>query len=77
MLTHRQHGGEQIEQRSTQVVLTPVAGSRARRGPGPSQQLQQENDVGRDTVLHAIEILRNEGLVFTVPRRGTYSPDVK
>jgi DNA-binding transcriptional regulator YhcF (GntR family) len=32
----------------------------------------------RDTVLRAIEILRNEGLVFTVPRRGTYvSPDAK
>jgi hypothetical protein len=29
-------------------------------------------------VLHAIEILRTEGLVFTVPRRGTYvSPDNK
>ena len=38
MLTHRQHGGDQIQQRSAQVVLTPVAGSRARRGPGPSQR---------------------------------------
>jgi len=29
-------------------------------------------------VLRAIEILREEGLVFTVPRRGTYvSPDTK
>ena len=28
-------------------------------------------DVGRDTVLRAIDILRSEGLVFTVPRRGT------
>jgi DNA-binding GntR family transcriptional regulator len=28
------------------------------------------------TVLRAVEILRDEGLVFTVPRRGTYvSPD--
>jgi hypothetical protein len=33
---------------------------------------------GRDTVLRAIEILREEGLVFTAPRRGTYvSPDTK
>jgi GntR family transcriptional regulator len=40
------------------------------------KQLQQEHDVGRDTVLRAVEILRNEGLVFTVPRRGTYvGPD--
>ena len=36
------------------------------------QQLQQEYGVGRDTVLRAIEILRAEGLVFTVPRRGSY-----
>ena len=42
------------------------------------KQLQQEQDVGRDTVLRAIDILRTEGLVFTVPRRGTYvSPDAK
>ncbi len=44
-----------------------------RSGPMPSvKQLQQEHDVGRDTVLRAVEILRTEGLVFTVPRRGTY-----
>lgn len=30
------------------------------------------------TVLRAVEILRDEGLVFTVPRRGTYvSPDTR
>ena len=36
------------------------------------QQLQQEQDVGCETVLAAIDILRSEGLVLTVPRRGTY-----
>jgi len=36
------------------------------------KQIQQEYGVGRDTVLRAVEILRTEGLVFTVPRRGTY-----
>jgi len=48
-------------------------------GPLPSvKQLQQEHDVGRDTVLRAIDVLRSEELVFTVPRRGTYvSPDAK
>ena len=48
-------------------------------GPLPSvRQLQQVHDVGRDTVLRAIDILRTEGLVFTGPRRGTYfSPDAK
>lgn len=42
-------------------------------GPLPSvKALQETYDVGRDTVLRAIEVLRTEGLVFTVPRRGTY-----
>jgi DNA-binding GntR family transcriptional regulator len=44
-----------------------------RSGPLPSvKTLQETHDVGRDTVLRAIEILRAEGLVFTVQRRGTY-----
>ena len=42
------------------------------------KQLQQEHGVGRDTVLRTVEILRDEGLVFTVRRRGTYvSPDTR
>ena len=50
-----------------------------RTGPLPSvKQLQLEYGVGRDTVLRSIAILREEGIVFTVPRRGTYvSPDAK
>lgn len=42
-------------------------------GPLPSTvTLQEDYDVGRDTVLRAVDILRAEGLVFTVKRRGTY-----
>jgi DNA-binding GntR family transcriptional regulator len=42
-------------------------------GPLPSgPTLEQEYAVGRDTALRAISILRDEGLVFTVKRRGTY-----
>src|SRR5262249_41147402 len=50
-----------------------------RDGRLPSvKQLQQEHDVGRDTLPRAVEILRDEGPVFTVPRRGTYvSPDTR
>ena len=50
-----------------------------RTGPLPSvKRLQLEYGVGRLTVLRSIEILREEGIVFTVPRRGTYvSPDAK
>ena len=55
------------------ILRTQIADGQWRTGPLPSvKQLQQEHDVGRDTVLRAIELLRNEGLVFTVPRRGTY-----
>jgi DNA-binding GntR family transcriptional regulator len=34
--------------------------------------LQQVYDVGRDTVLKALKILVDEGLVFSVQSRGYY-----
>lgn len=34
--------------------------------------LVQEHGVSRDTVRKAIAVLRDEGLVFTVPQRGSY-----
>ena len=34
--------------------------------------LQQEYAVGRDTVLHALRLLREAGLIITVPKRGSY-----
>ena len=44
-----------------------------RTGPLPSvQALQQEFGVGRDTVLHALRLLRDAGVVFTGPKRGSY-----
>jgi DNA-binding transcriptional MocR family regulator len=43
-------------------------------GPLPSvKQFQQQHDVDRDTVLRAVEILRDEGLVFTVPGEAPMS----
>jgi GntR family transcriptional regulator/MocR family aminotransferase len=55
------------------ILRDQIAGGQWRTGPLPSvKQLQEEHDVGRDTVLRAIDILREEGLVFTVSRRGTY-----
>lgn len=39
----------------------------------PSESaLAQTYEVGRDTVRHAVAVLRDEGLVFTVPQRGTF-----
>lgn len=41
--------------------------------PVPSETtLQQEYGVSRDTVRHALEILREAGLVVTVRGKGTY-----
>jgi DNA-binding GntR family transcriptional regulator len=55
------------------ILRAQIGAGQWRTGPLPSvKQLQQEHNVGRDTVLRALELLRAEGLVFTVPRRGTY-----
>lgn len=44
-----------------------------RTGPLPSvKSLQQDYGVGRDTVLHALRLLRDQGLIFTVAKRGSY-----
>ena len=74
------HGApEPAYQQLADVLRGRIAKGEWRSGPLPSvKQLQQEYGVGRDTVLRAVEILRTEGLVFTVPRRGTYvTPDSK
>ena len=68
------HGApEPAYQQLSAILRMRIAKGEWRSGPLPSvKQLQQEYGVGRDTVLRAIDILREEGLVFTVPRRGTY-----
>lgn len=68
------HGApEPAYQQLSAILRGRIAKGEWRNGPLPSvKQLQQEYDVGRDTVLRAVEILRAEGIVFTVPRRGTY-----
>jgi DNA-binding GntR family transcriptional regulator len=41
--------------------------------PIPSEkQLVGEHGVTRNTVRHAVDVLRQRGLVYTVPHRGTY-----
>jgi GntR family transcriptional regulator len=41
--------------------------------PIPSEaQLEQEFGVARATARHAVAVLRDEGLVVTVPGMGTY-----
>jgi GntR family transcriptional regulator len=73
------HGApEPAYQQLSAILRTRIASGEWRTGPMPSvKQLQQEYGVGRDTVLRAVDILRAEDLVFTVPRRGTYVRDRK
>jgi len=50
-----------------------TSGELAHDDPVPSESyLQQTHGVSRVTVRKAIEVLRNEGLVYTLPQRGTY-----
>jgi GntR family transcriptional regulator len=59
--------------------LVEILAGRIERGelqpnrPVPSETtLQQEFGLARGTVRHAMAVLRERGLVFTVPQRGTY-----
>jgi DNA-binding GntR family transcriptional regulator len=55
------------------ILRNRIAAGEFDRGPLPSvTTLMGTYDIGRDTVIRAVDVLRAEGLVFTVKRRGTY-----
>ncbi|GAB7049524.1 GntR family transcriptional regulator [Catenuloplanes indicus] len=61
------------------LQLAEILAERIQRGewppnrPIPSEtQLTQEFGIARNTARKAIAVLRERGLVFTVPQRGTY-----
>ena len=55
------------------ILTRQIEAGRWRSGPLPSvKALQQDYGVGRDTVLHAMRLLRESGLIFTVAKRGSY-----
>ena len=55
------------------ILSRRIAGGHWRSGPLPSvKALQDEYGVGRDTVLHALRLLRDAEMIFTVPKRGSY-----
>lgn len=55
------------------ILRRRIGAGEWRTGPLPSvAYLQHEYGVGRDTVLHALRLLREAGLIFTVPKRGSY-----
>ena len=66
---------EPAYQQLAAILRARIARGEWRNGPLPSvKQLQQEHDPGRDTVQRAVEILRDEGLIFTVPARHLRQP---
>ena len=55
------------------ILTRRIMAGEWRTGPLPSvKTLQQDYGVGRDTVLHALRLLRDSGAIFTVPKRGSY-----
>lgn len=61
------------------LQLAAILRERIRSGDlGPADRLpseprlRQEHGIARDTVRAAIKVLRDEGLVVTLPGRGTY-----
>jgi DNA-binding GntR family transcriptional regulator len=55
------------------ILTRRIKAGEWRSGPLPSvKAVQQEYGVGRDTVLHALRLLREANLIFTVPKRGSY-----
>jgi DNA-binding GntR family transcriptional regulator len=55
------------------ILTRRIEAGEWRSGPLPSvKALQQEYGVGRDTVLHALQLLRDRHLIFTVAKRGSY-----
>ena len=56
-----------------EILRSRIAAGEWQHGPLPSNRtLRETYDVGEYVVTHAIRVLEDEGVVFTVPRRGTY-----
>jgi DNA-binding GntR family transcriptional regulator len=78
---------DQIDRWNPQPVYQQLAailrgqinrGELVSRQPLPSEaQLVGEYGVSRGTARRAVEVLRDEGLVVTVPQRGSYVTEVK
>lgn len=68
------HADTPVYQQIAEIIAARIrAGDLQPRRPIPSEaQLVQEFGVARDTARAAVAYLREQGLVYTVPRRGTY-----
>jgi GntR family transcriptional regulator len=77
--------GDEIDRWNPQPVYLQLAailrgqierGELVPRQPLPSESyLVGRHGVSRGTARRAVEVLRNEGLVRTIPQRGTYVAD--
>jgi DNA-binding GntR family transcriptional regulator len=64
---------EPAYQQLAAILTGRIQAGQWRSGPLPSvKALQHEYGIGRDTVLHALQVLRDANLIFTVPKRGSY-----
>ena len=64
---------EPAYQQLASILTRRIQAGEWRSGPIPSvKSLQQDYSVGRDTVLHSLRLLRDAGMIFTVPKRGSY-----
>ena len=64
---------EPAYQQLAAILTRRIEGGQWPTGPLPSvKALQQQYGVGRDTVLHALQLLRDADLIFTVAKRGSY-----
>ena len=64
---------EPAYQQLVAILTRQIEAGKWRAGPLPSvKALQAEYGVGRDTVLHSLQLLRDAGLIFTVAKRGSY-----
>lgn len=64
------------EQVANAIAARIEAGELSPRDPIPSElTIQQEFGVARGTARRAVEVLRERGLVVTIPQRGSYVAD--
>jgi GntR family transcriptional regulator len=55
------------------ILRARIAAGEFDNGPLPSNNgLQQQYDLGKFAVTHALKVLMDEGLIYSVPRRGYY-----
>jgi GntR family transcriptional regulator len=77
VLEHRQVSGVAQQLADKLQALIEAGELKPTRAIPSESQLCETFDIARGTVRKAVEELRGRGLVFTVPRRGTFVVDVQ